>query len=207
MSGMIIVTAENADAALINRLLLYVRNWEFMGDHLDDADSFRVLFAQKELATIRQAGYEVTRPPVQELPDNEWEGLSLEEVERIMIGNDEEGSTSLFLLLDDEGVENQTILVVHRAWNDPEEDKFAYVDAFNKTRVPGECVYMWCNLDIANMGFEEFCAEEDVLNSTKGGAPPRRWWTYKNFSGEDYYEPYKAKAEEAIKELRKLDLA
>lgn len=126
-----------------------------------------------------------------------------------MIDKDTEkdGSTSLFLLLDDEGVENQTILIFNRAGNDPEEDKFGYVDEFNKVRVPWECAYsMWCNLDIANMGFDEFCNEEDMLDSTKDGTP-RRWWTYKNFMGEGHYEPFKARAENAIKELRTLDLA
>ncbi|KAF2441236.1 hypothetical protein P171DRAFT_434910 [Karstenula rhodostoma CBS 690.94] len=210
MPGIIIVTAEGADAPLINRLLLHVRDWEFMGGDLDDSDMFTVLTTQEELPKPQQAGNElITRPPIQDFSDNEWEGLSLEEVERIMIDKDTEkdGCTSLFLLLDDEGVENQTILVFNRGGNDPEEDSFGYVDEFNKMRVPWECVYsMWCNLDIANMGFDEFSTEEEGLDSTKGGAP-RRWWTYKNFMDEGHYEPFKAKAEDAIKELKKLDLA
>jgi hypothetical protein len=66
---------------------------------------------------------------------------------------------------------------------------------------------MWCNLDIANMGFDDFCTENDLLDSTQSGAP-RRWWTYDNdMMGGDHYDPYRAKAEQAIKELRKLDLA
>ncbi|KAL1595796.1 hypothetical protein SLS60_009485 [Paraconiothyrium brasiliense] len=210
MPGIIIVTAQNADAALINRLLLYVRDWEFSGDSIDDADSFAILSTQQELLRVRGDSNEgITRPPIQEFPENEWEGLTIEEVEKIMLDNDSEknGSTSLFLVLDDEGAEEGTILVAHRASNDPEEDKFEYVNDFNKVRVPWECVYgMWCNLDIANMGFDEFCNEDDILDSTKNGEP-RRWWTYKNFMGEEHYVPFKAKAEEAIKELGKLDLA
>ncbi|KAJ4344529.1 uncharacterized protein N0V89_012272 [Didymosphaeria variabile] len=211
MPGIIIVTAQDADAALINRLLLYVRDWEFSGGDIDDADRFTVLSTQQELLKVREDGNEgITRPPIQEFSENEWEGLTVEEVEKIMIDNDTEknGCTSLFLLLDDEGAEKKTILVVNRAGNDPEDDaKFDYVDEFHKVRVPWECVYsMWCNLDIANMGFDEFCKEEDLLDSTKKG-DPRRWWTYNNFMGEEHYKPFKGKAEEAIKELGKLDLA
>lgn len=212
MPGIIIVTAPGADVRLINRLLLYIRDWEFAGDDLSNADRFAVLTTKEELQEARSSGDNdmIDQPPLQDFTNNEWAGLPLEQVEQIMIetDTDKNGSTSLFLVLDEEGATNQTIIVAHRGANDPEQsDDFAYVDEFNKVRVPWECVYsMWCNLDIANMGFDEFCNEDDLLDSTKNGEP-RRWWTYKNFMGDEHYKPYKAKAEDAIKELKKLDLA
>lgn len=153
--GIIIVTAQNVDAALINRLLLHLRDWEYRADTLDDADSFVVWHSKQDIVDYHNDDEQISRPPIRGFINNEWEGLSLEEVRKIMLQNDNgHGSLSLFLLLDDKGVEEQTIILAHRAGNDPAAPSFEYIDEFNKMRVPWEKAYItWVNLDIGKHGF------------------------------------------------------
>lgn len=203
--GMIVITAKGADAKLVNRLLLYLRDWEF-GEE-GSWDAHRILRTIDEASTDQLPCDE---PPVEDLGagklqaqnlwENKWEGLPVEEVEKIMLAKDDgHGSTSLFLLLDDKGWQDQTIIVAHRAMS-PEEDVL-WLPEYNKVRVPWYQTHsMWCNLDIANMDFEDFC-------DYKVGADENRWWKYKSVMGGEHYDEFTKQRDVAIKELEKLDMA
>ncbi|KAK9420705.1 hypothetical protein SUNI508_00796 [Seiridium unicorne] len=194
-TGKLIITAKGADAKLINRLLLHVRDWEF--GHEDSWDMHRILRTKDEASA---GELPLDAPPVIESLENQWEGLSLEEVEKLMLLKDDgKGSTSLFLVLDDNGRQDQTLIVAHRALN-LDGDTF-WLPEYNKVRVPWQEVHgMWVNLDIANMDFEAFCDDEI-------GAGENRWWAYRPVVGEDHYVEFAKKRDSAIKELEKLDLA
>ncbi|KAK6064528.1 hypothetical protein SCUP515_11716 [Seiridium cupressi] len=172
---------KGADAKLINRLLLHVRDWEF-GDE-DSWDVHRILRTKDEASA---GELPVDAPLVIESLENQWEGLCLEEVEKLM-------------LLKMMGKEAQTLIVGHRAIN-PDRDTL-WLPEYNKVRVPWQEVHgMWVNLDVANMDFEAFCNDEI-------GAGENRWWAYRPIVGEDHYVEFAEKRDSAIKELEKLDLA
>ncbi|KAI1879207.1 hypothetical protein JX265_002161 [Neoarthrinium moseri] len=204
-AGKIVITTKGVDAKLINRLLLYVRDWEFGFE--GSWDRQRILRTRDE---VFAADLPVDIPPVHDVGDgraaasesfeNQWEGLSIEEVEKYMLSHDEGGdNTSLILVLDDKGRHDQTLIVAMRAYN-PDEDTL-YLPEYDKVRVPWQEVHsMWTNLDMANMNFDEFCDEEI-------GADGNRWWTYKPTFDEDHYAGVAEKRDPAIKELEKLDMA
>lgn len=196
MSGKIIVTATGVDNKILNRLLLHVRDWEF-GEE-DEWDRQRILRTRDE-ATAKDLEEDVPPLPAGGL-ENQWEGLSMEEVEKIMrLKDNKSGRTSLFMVLDDQGVRDETLVVVQRAIDWESEDTL-YLDDYNKVRVPWQEVHsMWCNLDIANMSFEEFCLEEDP--------PEDHWWTYKSIEEEGHYDEYTEERDATIKELEKLGQA
>ncbi|KAK6212667.1 hypothetical protein LQW54_005089 [Pestalotiopsis sp. IQ-011] len=196
MSGKIIVTAKGADTKVLNRLLLHVRDWEF-GEE-DEWDRQRLLRTRDE-ATAKDLEEDVPPLPAGGL-ENQWEGLSMEEVEKIMrLKDNKSGRTSLFMVLDDQGVRDETLVVVQRAIDWESEDS-PYLDDYNKVRVPWQEVHsMWCNLDIANMSFEEFCLGEDP--------PEDYWWTYKPIEEKGHYDEYTEERDATIKELEKLGQA
>lgn len=98
--AVIIVTARNADNKLLNRLMChlevlcgYDQEWRIprtkdISSWVDEPDVF----------------------PLTEFKDNEWEGATIAEIERIANSNDD-GHLSCFLILDDKGVRDETVIL------------------------------------------------------------------------------------------------
>ncbi|GJC81369.1 hypothetical protein ColLi_04207 [Colletotrichum liriopes] len=193
------ITAKNADVKLVNRLLLTLRDWEF-GEE-PSWDNFAL-------------------PPLQEFSQNEWEGATIEEIETVILATDREKESAhgkvngpnnllLFLVLDDQGVTDRTVILFERAIGDADGGDAEAIDfpaRFNKLRTPWTNAYTdWCNLDIANIGFSEMC---DYDGADKGKSETDGvWWTYMNAVGEITSDENKKKRDAVIKELGSLGLA
>ncbi len=177
-SGILFVTAPGADYKVINRLLLHLRDWEYGeeetwdGFHVvskKDPELFRSLIASENV--------EPTEPPCLEDVSNEWHNSTLEEIEAFVFALNEPsdtneahlGETSVFLLLDEKGLQDKTCIVGERRYDDETDER---TDFFNKVRVPWEeCQVMWANLNIANMNFDDFCDDEV-------GEDENHWYTW-----------------------------
>lgn len=199
MSGnkLIIITAEDADLKTINKLILTLRDWEFGDEEI--WDHCKIIRTTKDITADSQ---EIDVPPLQEAPALEFRGKTVDEMENLMLAKAKEGSqTSLFLLLDSQGIEQETIIVAHRAINPEEDSDSLYLDEYDKVRVPWiEAHTMWCNLDIANMNFEEYCEEVD-------DRPRDGWYNYKSIMGENHHDEFIQRRDKVLRELAKLDLA
>ncbi|KZL84990.1 hypothetical protein CI238_04070 [Colletotrichum incanum] len=205
------ITAKNADVKLVNRLLLTLRDWEF-GDE-STWDNFALVTSKTDTLPV---DLEPTQPPLQEFPQNEWEGATIEEIETTILATDREkqpahgkvyrpNNLSLFLVLDDRGVTDGTVILFKRA-TDWDAEPISYPERFNKRRTPWTNAYLdWCNLDIANMEFSEMC---DCSGADKGKSEADGvWWTYLNAVGELTSDETKKRRDAVIKELEGLGLA
>ncbi|OHF00238.1 hypothetical protein CORC01_04427 [Colletotrichum orchidophilum] len=207
----VFITAKKADVKLVNRFLLTIRDWEFG----DDAawDCFSLVTSKTDPLPLDA---ESTKPPLQELPLNEWEGSPIEDIEAKILerGREEESvygrheganNMSLFLVLDDKGVEDRTVILSNRAI-DWDADPLTYPERFNKFRTPWASAYLdWCNLDISNIGWSEMCDLDgaDEGKSEKDGV----WWTYGHHTGELTSEENRKRRDAVIKELEGLGQA
>lgn len=193
---LIIITAKNIDVKTVNKLLLTLRNWEFLSDPL--WDDCQILRSSKFTSTDAQEDV----PPIQEFSGTEFQGKSIQEIEDLMMSKNNAGlRTSLFLILDDKGVQDETIIVAERVIN-PANGEPLHLDVFDKARVPWiETHSMWCNLSIGNMPFQSFVVEDPQADGE------RRWFTYRNMMGEDHYREFIERRNVVLRELRKLDLA
>lgn len=191
-TGLLFVIAPEADHKVINHLLLRLRDWEY-----ESNDRFKLITSKSIDALTPAAGegneeeekeekekedtIAATSAPVDPDLVNEWSGASLEEVEAFCLELDkapEDGAikkaldTHLFVVLDTDGIGGETCILGERviAW---EDEPISYPEEFNKARLPWDETYLtWCNLDISNMGWDEFM-EEDSQE-----VPEDRWWTY-----------------------------
>ncbi len=201
MPGALFVIASSVDHKLINRLLLHLRDWEY-GEE-PTWDNFH-LITSKDLPD-KPSG---TQPPITEndLSNNAWKGRSISDVESHILTEwktESELNPNTFIILDDKGVKDGTLIVLDSIVSDDADDPESDVKRFNKVRVPWEKTYiMWCNLDIANMNFEDFVGDEvpDEAN----------WWTYSDWDAGQETEDLKVikeKRNNAIAELVKDGMA
>ena len=153
MTGMLFVTSAKSDFKQLNRLLVYLRDWEY-----GSFDSFH-LVTTKEPQDLNKPGegfgyphdVEPTHPGLDADPPNAWKGSSITAVEEYVLRvADDSGpkgvNTSIYLLWDDRGVEEHSVIVGERRF-DGDSDELT--NEFDKLRCPWDCAYsMWCNLDI-----------------------------------------------------------
>ena len=143
-----------------------------------------------------------THPPITDFAVNEWAGKSLQDVEQFALQHlkgEDDGHLNLTnpVIVDEQGFRYKTCIILERDFQD--EPEFIPLDKFKKTRVPWSHTYiMWCNLDIANMNFEEYC--DDVKGDVGDG-----WWEY-NFEDTEN-EKVQAQRASAIKALEELGFA
>lgn len=194
--GLLFITAPEADHKAINKILLRIRDWQYEG-----GDCFKLLTSKNPDALRSLAT--ATSPPVPENVENAWKGASLEEVEEYLFELDKEhpdktnphANSYLYIAVDEEGLKNETCVLAERVieWDD---DPLTYPRMFNRTRLSWDETYLsWCNLNISNIGWDEFMEEEE--EGKRGG-----WWTYK--SGEpDLSEAKRKERDEEIERLRK----
>jgi hypothetical protein len=180
MADFLFVTAASADFKVINRLLVYIRDWEDgSGDtfHLQTRDSAGDEISIAKPGTFTAATFH-----------NAWAGASIEDVEAFAAHTD----VSFFVVLDEQGVADHTVLCMDKPESEDDETdsqdgrdeeeqerRPAVRDTkpdgeaslrFNKVRMPWHGAYLFCaNIGEANMGFEEFC-DEDI------GPDERLYW-------------------------------
>ncbi|KAG4075026.1 hypothetical protein HA402_004572 [Bradysia odoriphaga] len=197
MPGALFVVASSADQKLINRLLLHLRDWEY-GEE-PTWDNFLFITSKNLPETEEACG--TTIPPISEsdLSNNVWRGKSIADVESFMLSERETVglNANSFLVLDEQGVKDGTIILFDSLESGDEEVEVK----FKKVRVPWDKAYiMWCNLDIANMDFEDFVDDEDCDESG--------WRNYKDWDeGQeaDDSNHIKVKRNNAIAELEKAE--
>lgn len=205
---LIIITAKNVDVKVVNRLLLSLRNWEYGDESIwDDSHILRSIDNVPPNGVMEHGRPPADIPPLQEFSPTEFHGKSFEEVEEMMLSKNKAGAgTSLFMVLDNKGLQDETIIVAERAIKISEADvniKDLYLDGYNKVRVPWfESHSIWSNLIIGNMGFAEFCVEDQEIESDFFG-----WYTWKHMDSADHFTPYIKKRDTVLRELHKLDLA
>jgi hypothetical protein len=193
--GLVFVTAPKSDYKLISLLFMHLRDWEFAGLR-SSSDNFRLVTSKNAYdldvpaRPLRSGTQETgeTSPPLSSSLDNAWAGAALEDVEAFCLDlarNDDSGGTgrynySLYVVVDSTDLQAHTCILGERAV-DREAAEFTRLDRFNKMRVPWDLVYAtFCNLDIANMSFEEFTRE---FHDGGGGDGKNSWYTYKDVSG------------------------
>lgn len=210
-TGLLFVTAPEADHKVINRLLLHFKDWEY-----GSGDNFRLVTSRSIESLIQaylaahkgdEAAETATAAPVDPNLDNEWAGASIADIESFCIALEKRDDrakalqSSLFVVLDADGLRDQTCVLAERAidWKaDLEEDLFRYLDEFNKTRTPWYQTYLtWCNLEIANIGWDEMMEEEEEDEKED------RWWTFNmEDSGEYLSDEKKDLRDKEIEEFR-----
>ncbi|KAI0484194.1 hypothetical protein GGR56DRAFT_612732 [Xylariaceae sp. FL0804] len=198
------VTASAADHKVINRFLLHFRDWEYGSGDVAHLVATRSV---SDLATTDPPPGQATSPPVAADRVRAWHGGSVAEVEAFLLDLDPQNAVTAFLILDDTGVRERTVIVAERAYDDDDDDDDDYnetpgsAQGFRRMRVPWDEAYLtWCNLDIANVSFEECCDEEH-------GDGGDGWWKYQSVGGADLSEENRAKRDAEIRKLEEQGLA
>ncbi|KAF7196931.1 hypothetical protein HII31_01849 [Pseudocercospora fuligena] len=195
-SGPVFVTASTVGFKNLNRFLLGVHDWEYgSGARFSIVDSKNAY----EVAERYKDGVEPVEPGhfTEDNFESPWSGLSIKDVEAFCIDaakTTEREEPSLFLILDDQGIQDETVIIAQRHFG--EDDK--YTNVFDKVRMPWQGVYsMWCNLDIANMDFEDFCEGDE--------ADEDGWWEANDFGksvGDDMSDENRELKDKMLRELQ-----
>lgn len=161
---------------MINHALLCMRDWEESNMELD------VL----RLVTDRAAtqNHEVGTPfSLKSLPENVWTGATLEDITTYCLslncGDDEHPGASVFVVIDSEGHKNRTCVLASMP-DEHYENLGTFRGRYDKLRLPWDELYaVWCDLDIANLNFEEFVEVEH--------GDDQGWFTYQSIVEDDEY--------------------
>jgi hypothetical protein len=187
-TGLLFVTAPEADYKLINLMLLHLRDWQY-----GSGDGFKLVTTKN--AYDLESDTTSTSPPLSSSSlDNAWAGAALEDVEGFCMDLDE----TMYVVVDSTGAQAHSCILGHRAI-DAEAEEFIQLDRFDKMRVPWEKLYSpWCNLEIANMDFEEFTQE-----GGGGGEGEDGWFTFQDVTeGDDLCEESRAERDREIQRFR-----
>ncbi|KAF7343216.1 hypothetical protein MVEN_01752900 [Mycena venus] len=188
----------------LNRALLLIQDFEF-GEYPEDSQ-WTLLTSKKLPSTAPGA----TSLPVSDIRDNnDFSSMSLAEINDFIRANEDalsaiDISSGDWLVIDQKGFETSTCLVCEQFYNPGEESEGegeeGLTDEFRAARLPYEEAHgMIVNLDIANMGFEEYVDEEAGVQ--EDGA-----WRWQSFSSgaddNDDMTDEDIKREKALQELR-----
>ncbi|KAJ7123553.1 hypothetical protein C8R44DRAFT_620998 [Mycena epipterygia] len=196
----VFVTAPRASPKALNRAFLLIQDFEFS---VYPDDSTWTLLTSKELPVT---------PPMATclpLPDisgtNDFTAMSFAEINAFVRAHDTglqdlDFSTGNWVIIDRKGLETSTCLVCEQYYNSGEEGgEEGMTDEFRACRMPYEWAHsVFVNLDIANMGFEDF-VDEDAGQQEDGS------WKWASFPPDtDVKEKSEAdiKRDEALRELR-----
>ena len=183
-TGLLFVTAPEADHKAINLLLHNLTDWEYSkGD---------IWF---HLVTTKNA-YDLELPPgtnaldatpasLDNTLDNAWAGSSLKDIEDFcldVVHNDPkiDIGASLFIVVDSLGFQARNAILVEQAIGD-EEEEFVALESFVKMRVPWSEVFSaWCNLNVSNSDFDEMGERREEGGEWEGeeGGGEQGWYDY-----------------------------
>jgi hypothetical protein len=129
--------------------------------YTEDLDSNWVLLSSSTLSDERPKS---TVPPLLDFNENNFAGSTFEDINKFLRTNEAklkalDFATKNWVIVDQKGLDTETCLVVEQPYHfDGVQGKSYYLpDEFRATRVP--LTYAWImfvNLDISNMGFEEY---------------------------------------------------
>ncbi|KAI5364569.1 hypothetical protein Slin15195_G041060 [Septoria linicola] len=170
MAGTLFITAASADFKIVNRLLLHLRDWAHeSGDRFYVVTSRDTADPDDQLSDLRST--ETTQGDITaENWQNVWAGATIAELTAFCLEAVQKGTKrrcpGLFLALDEQGVTDETVIVFYQIFDSDIEisgPKLTTGDGFKKVRMPWSAAYlMWCNLEIANMNFEEFADNQEI---------------------------------------------
>ena len=158
-TGLIFVTAPEADYKAINLLIHHLTDWEYSEGEI----LFRLVTSKNAYNLELPPGthaLDATPPTLDSTLDNAWAGSSLKDVEDFcldVVRNDPNSDigASLFIVVDSRGFQDHDAILVEQAVGE-EEEGFEMLDSFVKMRVPWKEIYSaWCNLSVANSDFDE----------------------------------------------------
>ena len=198
MVSFLFVTAPAADIKTINRALLHMREW---GTGFDETfDPCKLKIDKAPYTEDASEDDQSPSPPLRDLSDNAWSGASTEDVESYCFDYVQAGAPNdghLFAILDAAAIESKTCILANLPY-EYYDDPSTFRGKYNKVRVPWDEFYlMWCNLDIANMNFEEFTEEGE------DGGDDQGWFTYNSVSnGSDISEEGAKKRDAMLERLR-----
>ncbi|KAJ6526298.1 hypothetical protein DFH09DRAFT_1187960 [Mycena vulgaris] len=159
----VFLTAPRARAfpKALNRAFLLIQDFEYSEY---PADSRWILLKSTELPAGPLAA---TTPPLAEISGNDFAEMSFVEINAFVRAHpdaleDLGLSAGNWLIIDQKGLETSTCLVCEQYSDSGSEDgEMGMADEFRACRIPYEEAHsMITNLDIGNMGFEEFVDEE-----------------------------------------------
>jgi hypothetical protein len=145
---------------------------------LNPGEYLWALITSKTLPSTR---FESKEPPLIDPPDNEFANASPDDVLGFILHNIE-GFKALgyeevvrWVILDAEGIETSTCLLAQRIFRYDEATKTGcYTDKQRFVRLPLELAWsMFANLDIGNMGFEDFATLHDAPEGHEELPEPR----------------------------------
>ena len=204
MTGLLFITAEHADHKAINRMLLYLRNWEYgEPDYWDDL----YLMTSRDAKSIPPKPEDRiciggTSPLVASsiTNDNAWKGANIKDIEAFMLSiSDPDANlgyeSTLWFCVDDKGLADGTCIVAERHC-DFEAESIKFSDKWNKVRLLwGEVGLMQANLEVENMDFVEYC---------EGNGPDAEsWWVKSDELGEVISTENVRKRRETIEEFER----
>jgi hypothetical protein len=152
-----------------------------------------------------------TVPPLLDFSDNEFAGSTIEDINKFLRTNEAKLealniATLNWVIIDQKGLDTETCLVVEQLfyWDEEKESGHHLPDVFRAARVALTFAWpMYANLDISNMGFEDFVDEEAGIQKDGtwkwiGPFPPS------NEALERANREEEAKRQKALKALRDL---
>ncbi|KAJ6619230.1 hypothetical protein B0H10DRAFT_2026566 [Mycena sp. CBHHK59/15] len=143
----VFVTAMRPSSKALNRAFLLIQDFEFTGGK---QDSSWTLLSSAKLPSTKPP---VTIFPVPDMSDNEFASMSLDALTELGM------TTGNWLIIDQKGLETSTCIVCEQYYDDEEDipDDKRLTDEFQACRLPYEEAWgVYANLDIANMGWEDF---------------------------------------------------
>lgn len=176
-----IITAPGIDNKFLNKLAVEICDHETWNVD-DDRERKHAFIIQ--LSRDDEEGFIDLFPPMEDYDEskNDFLNCDIKDVEEYARKRMEEHLFVEFVLIDDRAKREGHCVVVSRAMFNEEEDDYVegttFTDHFEKTRVPvHETWSMMANLDIANLGFEEYTDDEHgnpVLDEESG----LHWYKY-----------------------------
>jgi hypothetical protein len=217
-TGLLFVTAPEADYKAVNLLIHHLRDWEYFND-ANDGLNFHLVTTKNAYDLELAPGsnhLDATPPALDATLDNGWAGATLKDVEGFCLdiihsGEQNDIAPGLFIVVDAAGFEKREAIICERDVKEPDEDdedgEFENLDSFVKMRLPWSETYIsWCNLSIANVGFDEMGerredgeGEGEVVDGT--GA--EGWHDFDPESSYPLDEKQVKRKEKALKKLEK----
>ncbi|KAK8082351.1 GroES-like protein [Apiospora saccharicola] len=178
MAGVLLITAPSADTKAMNRAIVHLHSYPgyfpslklVLSDQLEDL---------KTLGFSEGAESPFTKPDIRPPTSNAWAGASLSTIETNALDR------TLYLVIDDEGLQDQTRIVAERITSFEEkpsgecEAHRSGVHGYDRVRMPwSRATSMFNNLAIANIGFEDFIEDSNGANFNSPTVDGQgRWWT------------------------------
>lgn len=192
------VTSSTADHKVINRFILHLRDWTYSKKDQAHLVTVRNALAIWPTEEEQWVGAEPTQFPISGSFGNAWAGVEISEVEEFLLDASSDYQGHIWMLLDDKGVEDGTVVVAEREFDyETDEVEVGMTKKFNKTRIPWDEAMITCVcLFIGKVSWCELVDEEK-------GVEGDRWWEY-NHGNEGIVDDESKKArDETIEEWSK----